>query len=353
MDFNKITLEELSSIIRVKDLRTILSKNGFPKPLFNEDEILFDKQQVADYFNLDNLDEPFMVLKEACEFLGLSESYLSHLTYKGDVPSYRLKSSKGSGYLYRKSELEIFNETKIEGDEHFVNYFMANSILKKLFMTFIKEHFKNDSTTQEYEIVCSYLLDRKRFQEIANDKDISKERIRQIFHKAIFRIESKISDITNKNYVELQRQLIHKDNEIKWLKDKIKSLDKDNYGSYHDHEIDNLSDMYIKLLNLDLIHEDLSVRALNCLKDIVDTTYDLMTKFNIYTKDLNNLSKMRNLGSKSFHEIYEFMKERAVLLEESTGICSTDFLLNTPRNETHALVFLKVHTKMKLIKQKN
>ncbi len=108
MSFNKISAEELCKILDVSNLITLQTTKEFP--LADENK-LFDKKEVCNFFKLDNIDEPFIKLKKASEYTGLSSSMIMSLIKKNRIKSYRLKNSvKGSGYLFRKSELDLSKE---------------------------------------------------------------------------------------------------------------------------------------------------------------------------------------------------------------------------------------------------
>lgn len=345
---NNISSDELCAKLKVADVRSLLTTEGFPKPLFDGKKLMFNLDEVARHFNIENFDEPFITLKEAAEFLGINPPHLQSLIGRKEVPFYRLKSTKGSGYLFRKSEIEFLNEIKIEGNTDFVNYFIGTDIMRDLFSLFIKEHFKDMSTVREYEILCMYFFDRCNFEVIAQKTDLTRERVRQIFNKSVRRLRGRIISATRSNLLELERSIIHKDIEISHLKKLLKN-DKPNIildDNYSEH-IDSIGEIYVKFLSQSLYDEDISVRAMNCLKSIdYYTVYDLLINHNSYNNGFKELLRLRNMGKKTANELIPFVKSKEQELEKLTGVSTKEFLLNKSDSPLNVLLFMQVHAKM-------
>lgn len=354
---NNISSEELCAILKVADTRSLLSTDGFPKPLFDKNKFFFNKNEVAKFLNVDNIDEPFITLKEAAEYIGVQPPYLMQLANKNEVPSYRLKSKKGSGYLFRKSELDFLNEIKIEGNDDFVNFFVGTDVLRNLFKTFIEHHFKDSATTREYDIVCMYFFNRYSFEKISQITDISYERVRQLFLKAIRRITGRVITSSQRNVIELERQIVHKDIEIAYLKKQLRSEKPDIviHDGYQ-NELDYMTELYHNFLSKRIIDEDLSVRALNSLRhsglfdDYNFNRYNLLTNYNSYNGGYKRLLKLRNLGKKSADEIFEHIVMWETDLEAVTKNSTRDFLMMVSDKPKLLLLYQQVHAKMKFDK---
>jgi len=351
---NNISSDELCALLKVADTRSLLTTDGFPKPLFKDNKIFFDKKQVAKYFNIDNIDEPFITLKEAAEYIDVHPSYLIRLANRNEVPTYRLKTKKGSGYLFRKSELNFLNEIKIDGNNDFINFFIGTDILRNLFKTFIEHHFKDVATVREYEIVCMYFFNRYSFEKISEITDLSYERVRQLFLKSIRRITGCVVKSSQRNFIELERLIVHKDIEIALLKKQLIKEKPDVLIQETFHfELDYMIDLYINYLSKLIIYEDLSVRALNCLKrsgifkSDAFNRYDLMSVYNSFNGGHKKLLKIINLGKKTSDELFEKITYWEKELEIITKNSTRDFLLMVSDSPEKLLLYQQVHSKMK------
>lgn len=347
--FAKISSKQLCEILNISDIRTLQTTNGFPKPLFNEGDLVFDKKEVAKYFNLDNIDEPFITLKEAAEYIGVHESRILSLTKNNDIPSYRLKSIKGSGYLFRKSELDFLKEIQIQGNVNFVNYFTGTEVIRKLFKYYIEGSFKNHATVREYEIFMLHFFDRWGLEKIGEEFDLTSARVNQIYQKTIRRIYNRVKIDSKSNILELERKIIHKDIEIKFLKGLLEKNNPEKYQSlnYDSVEIKSLEEVYLSFFKKSIYNEDLSVRALNSLKNIdIITLYHLISIFGSHSNDQRNLHKQRNIGKKTANELIEYIKIKELEIEKLTGISCEDFMNKKSNDEKHIFLFNQVHDKI-------
>lgn len=347
--FAKISSEQLCKILNISDLRTLQTTKGFPKPIFNEENLFFDKNEVAKYFNLDNIDEPFITLKEASEYIGVPSSKILSLTKNNELPSYRLKSIKGSGYLFRKSEIDFLKKIQIEGNVNFINYFSGTEIIRKLFKAYIQSNFKNHATSREYEVFMLYFFDRWSFEKISKEFDLTIVRVKQIFYKSERRLLNRVMFDSKIQMLDLERKIIHKDIEIKFLKSLLEKNNPKNFEDlkYDSIEIKSLEEMYIKFFNKPIYNADLSVRALNSLRNIdIETIYHLINIFGSHSKDQNNLYRQRNVGKKTANEIINCIKNIEFDIEQLTGISCDDFMRKKSDNEKYIFLFNQVHEKI-------
>jgi excisionase family DNA binding protein len=355
---SKISSEQLCLILGVTDLRTLESTGGFPKPFFDDEKMMFNKDEVAKYFNVNDIDEPFITLKEAAEYLNLKTAYVQSLAIDNEVPSYRLKAVKGSGYLFRKSELDFLKVRTLHGNENFINYFIGDDKIRDLFKLFLKEHFKDDENSRSHDILKLYFFDKNNFTEIAKKWELSKERIRQLFEISYEKLRYRIKESSQINVSELKRKIINQDIEIKYLKS---LLDKKSAEGYQQHskELDAVCDIFIQILNNKISNEDISVRAINTLHNIdIYTIYDLIISYNSYTshhkfdgvKSIHKLRFVRGIGKNTANEIIDFVKIKEKELEKFTGINSEQFLTDRPTTDNNKVLFEKIHKKMFFIK---
>lgn len=311
---NTMTSEELCKILGLKTDRSLDAKN-FPKPFFENDEMLFDRDAVMEFFNVDNFDEPFINTKEAAKILDILPNKLVFLASRHRLPSYKLKFAKGSGYLFRKSELEKFAEFDLTGDAEFVNLFTGIKILKKVAKAFIdKMEFKNETTRL---IVYGALIDGKSLTQISEEVELTKERVRQIVNKEVNR--------ALKNYYLSPPDVLTIRKEIKqaynsaayWrnLYERAQGADA-IYKNFSKADIYNIT----VLMRTPLADcEELSVRALNSLNTAGLKTIGGLISFcrNNKTKEL---LKIKNLGQKSYTELTDLIVEVYKKVREENGL---------------------------------
>jgi excisionase family DNA binding protein len=346
--FNSITSEELCKKLSIKDTRSLLTTEGFPKPLFNEGEMLFSKEEVSKYFNIENIDEAFITTKEAAKYVNLGTEHLKNLASQNKVPSYRMKSVKGSGYLFRKSELDIFLKTDVKGNTEFVNYFVGNEIMKNIFLNYI-ELYRNVVTIREHEVVYEYFFNRKTFVEIGKHFDLTPIRVRSIFYKAMNRFNRKLTTQNMLDIGELERKIIQKDIEIKYLRELIyeKKLASSDAKQTEFNEYQKTKTC-VDFLSRNILDEDISVRALNILRGIDKINiYDILVNFNTFNKTARHLIKLRNMGKRTCNELTEFIIDKEKEFEIVTGVSSEEFFSDRPKTPENLSLFSKIHANFK------
>lgn len=346
--FNSISSEELCKKLNIKDIRSLLTTDGFPKPLFNEGEILFSKEEVSKYFNIENIEEPFMTTKDAAIYVKLSEQHLKNLAAKNQVPSYRIKSTKGSGFLFRKSELDSFIKTDIKGDTEFINYFVGNEIMRNIFLNYI-DLYKDEVTIREHEIVYEYFFNRKTFSELAKEFELTPLRVRSIFYKAMNRFNRKLSVKNMLNIGELEKMLIQKDIEIRYLRtilyaqSPVSIDDKQN----HFNEFKKINTC-VEFLSKRIKDEEISARSLNALFCIdAYIVYDLINEYNTRKKNIKDIMKFRNVGKRTYNELVEYITQKEKDFEDITGISADEFFSDKPTTPENLYLFSKIHANFK------
>lgn len=345
---NNITTEELCSLLGVSNPKTISSTEGFPNAFFDGNKLLYKKEDVLKFFNIDNIDEPFMTAKEAAEYIGISSNTLTTYAFYDKIPSYRLKVTKGSGYLFRKSELDEFKKITIEGNTEFINKAVGNKLIKDIFSIYINS-IKDKLTQQELHVVYSCVFDNISLNKISQDSNISLHRINRTFNKSIQRIKKVTEVLCSIDVLNLKKEILHKDIEIKYLKSQLINgvLPKKDFGN--ESLIKSVSDV----LNIDLLYESLSVRAVNVLrKHDIFTVYNLLMNYNTYNGQISKLQYFRDMGSKSYHEIRAYIIEKQNVFEQNIGINSKDFFTKKPQSEDDIVLFSKIHEYISLFREK-
>ena len=334
-EINVIDCDEVKRILGVSDLRTFMSTENFPKPFFNEDKLVFDKELINKYFNVDNIDEPFLSIEDAANYLELTVPRLAHLALRSRIPSYRLKHVKGSGYLFRKSELEKFREVKISGDTEFANYYIANQLVKDMLFLFLQKFYAVSPEDRGFEIMSKYLFDSATLEDIGQYYDISRERVRQIVQENVNKI--KHYDFCNEqDYMSLQKKVAQQELEITHLR-KVSGV-----GSLNE-EANKIIDIFSSLLSTKLLDCDLSVRATNSLYNgNIITVYDLLPSCR---KNFLGLKKLKNMGKTTINELREFIKEKDKNLMSKVGFGLQEFIDDNPATNLQNLVFKLLNDK--------
>lgn len=317
---SRMSQEEVCKTLGILDLRTLLTSEKFPRPFFDEDKLWFNKKDICKYFNVDNMDEPFITLKEAAEYLDIHCDKLARLSLIGEIPNYRLKNVKGSGYLFRKSELKPFSDINLEGNVDFVNYYVGNELLRELLIKLI-DSFQIHYEKRDYDIICKHFLERRSFVSISKEMGLSRERIRQIVGKAIKRIKYN-TYYSPMEYVKLQRKIAQQELEIKYLKNVKGIKDKRDFNLSQE----NL-DLFTTFLRGYVSDLDISVRAKNCINNAgIETVKDLVCF--CYKDNFKTLRKLRNAGKKSVDEVKELISEERNKLKNSTGIDLQELIMS-------------------------
>ncbi|MHB8260056.1 MAG: helix-turn-helix domain-containing protein [Bacteroidia bacterium] len=322
-----LTIQEIQELLSVSSNKTLRTTQGFPKPyqsFFDKRKFVFDTEEVAKFFDVDNLDEPFITAKEAAVILDTTPASVTSLAYTNRFPSYKLKHTNGSHYLFRKSELLKFLKTKsekesFEGNTDYVNHYVADKISRAMCIEFIDIIYKDDSTNiteREYKIVMHYLLDRWTYDKIGKEFGISGERIRQLTENILKKAKKRMRYVPG---LHLKKQVLKQQLEINLLRELL-AKHQTGKSTNKNQEINrSLQDICIDFLNKPLADFDLPVRVVNGLAyDDCNNVSDLLTKYNSYNRNLNSLQKIRNIGEKSLPEIKKFIKQKELELEMLT-----------------------------------
>ncbi len=312
----EITLKELAKILHFRQSTLLhhVAIGGLPKPIGGDIgcnsetdcSLVFNKKEVAEKLGLDNLDEPFVNLQGAADFLRVPKTAVQALIKDKYLPlpcwqiAYLKKNNKSRSlsFRFRISELEKYLQQRqdtnlaFKGNKQIIK---TNEIKIRHWLEVFKlvlSSVKLDD--QAREVLQLRLVENKTVQEISNSLDLSNERLRQIFIKALAKLRLQVSSLQRirkslDEQFELTRQLVI---ENKNLKKQLLKLETD---IVKEEEFRATTPLPVEEL-------DLSARILHCL-----------AKSNV--KDLRQLSefsseymlKFRNFGKKSFVEITEKM----------------------------------------------
>ena len=158
-------------------------------------------------------------------------------------------------------------------------------------------------TNLEQEVLTLVLLHDKSFAEIADQRQLTSGRIKQIFQKAIRRLNYFLNNVDEK--------LTEYDAAIKKLTDlekRVAELDKEaELRATKKNIIDSFPPEIQKILRTKIVDTDLSVRVKNvCVKGGVFGNNTIETVAELVRISPNELLRFRDMGKKSITEIEEF-----------------------------------------------
>lgn len=197
--------------------------------------------------------------------------------------------------MYKEQLLshERMLKNKISGlkDEYHIlnNVPTLINLFKRAFIALSREY----ECERTIDIVISF-LDGNNLTDISNKHNLTRERTRQILEKGIRRLERVETYVSllekNRRYSSEKRDLEFRITFLeKLIKKQLPSTD------------------LTRFLSQKLIDMDLSVRALNCLRNAEVYTIGDLVQYN--KKDL---LRFRNFGKKSLNELEDFLKEHGL-----------------------------------------
>lgn len=296
-----ISFNELSQKIKVKDIRTLESTDGFPEYKINNGEFMFPLEEVCKFFKINDITEGFITVEEASKLLNISVNILNSYINCNEIPYYRLKSIRGSAILLRESELRMFFKSPtLSPDSDFINKFVGRSKINLLFKELLLIYMKTVLTENEMEIVKGYFFEGCSFEFMADHYGLSRERIRQIFEKAYKKIKLHIYRLENfGDYNKILSENIQLKRVQQHISKNTKEAEEDSFAKFYNYMNQN-----IHILD----GSTLSVRALNILHYSFDFVWELYLCVILRPREL---IRYRNVGKKTNAEIKDFVHETA------------------------------------------
>ena len=309
-----ISIDELEFLLDL-GRRSFYSTEGFPKPSFSESKIdYFSKEEIENYIGT-KLDEKFIEIEEVSEITGKTAPVITKYAANGFIPAYQVKKgSKGSKFLFKKSEILVWNEkytNPVRDYAFFDRLFFTKGLQSALKQTLYHSTLENYLNKQQIEVLRLVWDGDFTMDFIGTELGLTRERVRQIFTSAlnkILRVSSNFGSIQLEN-IKIKKENIRLQNEIEFLKNQI------NYENAIEKIVidDNIEVSYLNTLvnKFSLVIRDdwsfnyyLSKRARNCLMFTeIETIGDLV---NFSRKKLMTI---RNLGLKSLDEFDDLLKE--------------------------------------------
>ena len=305
----KLTFEEVAERLCQKDARSVKSyvENGLLKAVKVENDFLIEEVLLAKAMGVIDLVEPFIKKSEAEKLIGFELNY--DICKKKNISFYRMANMQKSALLFRKSDIDLWlektNEIGLEYVPHTLHQITRDNILR--FLAEIISVLWPEKRREE-QIFIDYLRG-DTYEDIAERRDITRERVRQIVHH--FHRRMSVVRRFIKDWQETLKENGMENETPQAILGKIKDLVKPK-------------DLF---LDLDMREHDISVRAFNALKAAgVLTMRDLLKNF----KNPDDLLKFRCFGRKSLIELDEFIRKHGYIwgqYEENGDFKTTDKFL--------------------------
>ncbi len=317
-----ISSKELYKKIKIgSNARMTLKSRGFPKYECIEGELMFPIKEVCKFFNVQNLDEPFITIKQAARILKKKLSQVSYLARKNKIPNYRLKSSRGSQYLFRKSDLELFLKNDVDiisPDVDYVNKRLGSFRLISYLRLFTNVLVDKNLTELQISFLSEYFFGGKDYNEISNSLNTDRKEIECSYYTVMKKLKFLIDgfgkfgtyeDIVNEN-IELKNKislLNGTTNENKKFIEKDKQSTESEFIFYINKKLDGELNTF-----------GFTERSRNAL-GLLD--YDaIKISFEDFGIKPEMLMRLPNLGDKSYDEIIIKVKKYHTLKFDNINI---------------------------------
>jgi RNA polymerase sigma factor (sigma-70 family) len=319
-DIQEINIARILSCSR-RTIDSYVEKGLLPEPVSEKEGILyFSKDAVVEALGLKNLDESLISIHEAAKILNVNIVFIESLVKEGRFTEIRLKGNIKSKRFYLKREIEEF-DIEIEMVSKPLSLRKENRLIKILFSDTNSTVIQHLLTDREFEILKMVYVDKKNYEEIGAYYDLTKQRVSQIFEKAMRKLETRL-----KNAIPIMKRMVEQetllDMELKYaekFEEQVRKLNDLNVFIEHAQVkinivpnikksvIENYYDVLkstplIDVMKIKIGDLDFSVRTLNCMKRYnVETIGDLVS---LTEKDL---IEFRNFGKTSLEEINKLL----------------------------------------------
>lgn len=248
--------------------------------------------------------------EETMEFLRLKETSLRNLVNKKLLSKYQI----GVRYFYDPNEIMALIEASHKRDrsiQELKNYenippFRRGEhqfivVRAKYILRIIEDLNVNWLSDREKDILLKTISYTGDFETVAKEYDLTRDRIRQIFEKALKRLRAgclRMKNEYDRNYTDVHEENIKLHKENRELKEYIAKLP-DEKKKQIDAMIDKSG-----VLSLPITELDLTVRTYNCMNNA-----DVKTLGEIVSHTKSELMRFRNFGKKSLEELEDIVRK--------------------------------------------
>lgn len=261
-------------------------------------------------------------LTKICKFFGISSDYILGLTdintahYKADIRELYEKSY--DKYLIFKKCPDYITEYYIKGKKPVADWpynlleaceFDMDFPITEIQYDGLKEVIDNKLPKREAIMVCAYYMKHMTLEQLSDEFEVTKERIRQIILNGVRRIKHPARAnliLHGANYIAVNKELAEVNAKLAEIAEKKKIIEScgEEFDERYSRAIAKLKE---DPLNTTLDDLDLSVRSYNCIRryfwypdarDRAITVKEIVPLFRS-----GEIVKIRNLGRKSCEEI--------------------------------------------------
>jgi DNA-directed RNA polymerase alpha subunit len=178
-------------------------------------------------------------------------------------------------------------------------------------------------TEREKNVILLRYKEKQTLEQVAQEFELTRERIRQIETKAIQKLKSKKDiffdsfdeyKLIEKEYLRKRDELCKKVEELDELIEKANKLVHNKNTTIKEIEdfisLSQDEKKSLMIMNTDIADLDFSVRTINCLRRARINTVNELSK-----KTVEELMRIRNLGRKCLKEILETLREFEIYLD--------------------------------------
>lgn len=308
-----ISIEELEFIMNTGK-RSISTTPNFPKPAYKETGIDYYKREEVESFIGTNLDEKFIELDEVSQITNKNPGLITKYSSDGLIPCYRIKKGqKGSKYLYKKSEVLLWNQEYVnptKDDSFFFRLYFSKSVSQAMNQIFQHSALENYLNKNQRDVLLLVLSGQYTHEFIGDQLGITRERVRQIFNTALYKIlkVSKNFGSVELENIKLKKENTRLQNELNLIKRQIDYTNViKNASSEENVEVSYLNTLVEKFSIVIKYDNDvssyLSVRALNIVGG-----NDMETIGDLVSFGKKRIRGLRNLGKKTIQEFDEVLQ---------------------------------------------
>jgi hypothetical protein len=316
-----ITFTELAEMLRVSE-RSI--KSFVKRFNLSVDQDQVPTEEVRRLLHLETLPKKFLLIEEVQEMLQLNRGQVIYLYNNGDLKSYNPIKSHGSALLFLESNVQEYLDNKKKEAEKRKAEILQKRRLKR------EEKVRQEASTQfiqslffipvrlltnrESDILRMFLLEECSFQKISETFDLPEKRSKEVFEKALIRLNYR-SNVSFNNLLkeldDLRKKNSRLNEENRKLQQRIEAFEYELQKENPQFKIDPKSKKIIVLPLFKYLIEDASVRLSFCLK-----AAEITTTAQVLSYKKSEYLKFRKFGRKTLEELENLLKKYGLQLEE-------------------------------------
>lgn len=303
------THKDIKNIFYLSDstIRNYIKEGILPFPELEDGEHVFDRKVVLQSLGLKHLPpEPFIVGAQVADILKLPKgsagiNKVGAMCRKNVLPYYRFKSIKNTFYFFLESEVRACMQYKMTRVASAYELTASRTnFTQKLFSILLSKFADADNNL--LRIITDVLVKGKTLHAVGKEKNLSRERIRQIVVRGIAELTKSCEEYEPRVLNQMRARITELENQITFLK---------QYNEFEQRKKNEAE--YIKKqralspIHADITLSEISIRALNVLKRLEVTTPAQLSLIK-----RSYIVKMRNAGNKTLAELDELLEKNGL-----------------------------------------